>query len=58
MEGGEESSFVYFKPKAGPCVKVCVTGKGAVYRYDIIPIPLDVNPLSPDVKPTPPAGLT
>jgi len=33
MEGGEESSFVYFKPKAGPCVKVCVTGKGAVYRY-------------------------
>jgi len=29
----EESSFVYFKPKAGPCVKVCVTGKGAVYRY-------------------------
>ena len=32
----EESSFVYFKPKAGPCVKVCVTGKGAVYRSDII----------------------
>lgn len=31
MDG--ESNFVYFKPKAGPCVKVCVTGKGAVYRY-------------------------
>ena len=28
----EESSFVYFKPKSGPCVKVCVTGRGAVYR--------------------------
>ena len=27
-----ESSFVYFKPKVGPCVKVCLTGKGAVYR--------------------------
>lgn len=28
-----ESSFVYFKPKVGPCVKVCVTGKGSVYRF-------------------------
>jgi len=28
-----ESSFVYFKPKVGPCVKVCLTGKGAVYRF-------------------------
>ena len=27
-----ESSFVYFKPKVGPCVRVCVTGKGSVYR--------------------------
>ena len=44
----EESSFVYFKPKAGPCVKVCVTGRGAVYRYNIKPISLDVNPASPD----------
>jgi len=35
---GDESNFVYFKPKSGALVKVCVTGRGAVYRYsDQIP---------------------
>jgi len=34
----DESNFVYFKPKSGALVKVCVTGRGAVYRYsDQIP---------------------
>jgi len=32
MEAGE-SNFVYFKPRSGPCIKVCVTGRGAVYRF-------------------------
>ena len=29
----DESNFVYFKPKSGALVKVCVTGRGAVYRW-------------------------
>ena len=50
----EESSFVYFKPKAGPCVKVCVTGRGAVYRCNDKPTSFSVNPAFPEVKPTRP----